>query len=63
MFPNRRAHDGQFEPDLLQSVTVVLAGTFDFSARFWKSLAPLARAKESLHNCFSAQGLIISRAF
>jgi hypothetical protein len=27
------------------------------------SLAPLAWAKESLHNCFSAQGLIISRAF
>jgi len=27
------------------------------------SIAPLAYVKEPLHNCFSAQGLIISRAF
>ena len=34
--PNRRAHHGQFKPDLLQNTAVVLIGTFNFSARFWK---------------------------
>jgi hypothetical protein len=29
----------------------------------FRSIGPLAYVKESKHNCFSAQGLIISRAF
>jgi hypothetical protein len=28
--PNRHEHDGQFEPDLVQSAAVVRAGTFNF---------------------------------
>jgi hypothetical protein len=62
MFPDRHAHHGQFEPDLLQSTAVVLTGTSTFQPGSG-SLAPLAYVEESLHNDFSAEGLIISLAF
>jgi hypothetical protein len=63
MFPIGTRTIGNFEPDLLQNTAIVLADTFNFSARLWKPLAPLAYVKKALHNCFSAQGHIIFRAF
>jgi len=48
---------------IVASIAVVLIGTFTFPARFVEASLRLHNAKEPLHNCFSAEGLIIFLAF